>query len=414
MEQTKTIKRWQIVSKAQNYLAKTKLSYDTRKKHGINWQRLHDFCIQENVECDFGDALSLEIAFNQFLMKTSIQEVAMLRSIEYSVKLLKEFILKGTMREPRQSFDFTSPIGQKALEYISEKEVEHIRPSSLNAYRMQLSRFVDFLTAQKITRVEELCKEHVFMYIRQLKSGFKADTYLAISFTKRFLKWLHENKYLKTNISIKIPSGKFVQQPNLPSVYSSEEILRLLKSVDRSNPVGKRDYLILLLASRLGMRASDITNLQFSNLCWEENLIKFIQLKTGVHVELPLLPEIGNAIIDYLKYGRAESTQSYVLLKTFAPYEPFHVTSVYNVVTQYFKKAGIDTAGRRHGSHSLRHSLASRMLEGQAVMPVISEVLGHTDTDSTMFYLRVDVSSLSVCPLEVPTVNEMFYNQFNW
>jgi site-specific recombinase XerD len=414
MEQTEKIKRWQIVTKAQTHLAKTKLSYDTRKKHRLNWQRFHDFCLQENVECDFGDVLSLEVAFNQFLMKTSIQEAATLRSIEYSIKLLKEFILKGTMREPRQSFNFTSPIGQKALEYISEKETEHIRPSSLNTYKMQLSRFIDFLTTQKITRIDQLCKEHVFMYIRQLKSGFKADTYLAISFAKRFLKWLYENKWLKTNISVKIPSGKFVQQPNLPSVYSREEVTKLLESVDRSNPVGKRDYLILLLASHLGMRASDIANLQFSNLCWEENLIKFVQVKTGVPVELPLLPKIGNAIIDYLKYGRAESTLPNVLLKTFVPYEAFHVTSIYSVISKYFKQAGIDTTGRRHGAHSLRHSLASRMLEGQTVMPVISEVLGHTDTDSTMFYLRVDVSSLDVCPLDVPPVNKMFYNQFSW
>lgn len=414
MEQIERIKRWQIVVKAQTYLAQTKFSYDTRKKHRLNWQRFHDFCLQENVACDFGDAASLDVAFNQFLMKTSIREANTLRSIEYSIKLLKEFILKGTMREPRQSFDFTSPIGQKALEYMSEKEAEHIKHSSLNTYRMQLSRFVDFLTVQKITEIDQLCKEHVFMYIHQLKSGFKADTYLAISFTKRFLKWLYENKFLKTNIGIKVPSGKFIQQPNLPSVYSREEVAKLLGSVDRSNPVGKRDYLILLLASRLGMRSSDITNLQFLNLCWEENLIKFIQVKTGVPVELPLLPEIGNAIIDYLKYGRPESTLPNILLKTVVPCEAFSVTSIYSIISKYFKLAGIDTTRRRHGAHSLRHSLASRMLEGQTAMPVISEILGHTDTDSTMFYLRVDVSSLRICPLDVSPVNEEFYNQFNW
>jgi site-specific recombinase XerD len=204
MEQTEKIKRWQIVTKAQTHLAKTKLSCDTRKKHRLNWQRFHDFCLQENVECDFGDVLSLEVAFNQFLMKTSIQEAAMLRSIEYSIKLLKEFILKGTMREPRQSFNFTSPIGQKALEYISEKETENIRPSSLNTYKMQLSRFIDFLTTQKITRIDQLCKEHVFMYIHPPVEKWLQGGHLSCHFVRQTI--------FKMAIRKQIPKDQYQRQ----------------------------------------------------------------------------------------------------------------------------------------------------------------------------------------------------------
>lgn len=109
--------------------------------------------------------------------------------------------------------------------------------------------------------VEQLCLEHVLMYIRQLRSGFKADTYLAISFVKRFLRWLHTNRYIHVNIGVKMPSGKLIQQPSLPSIYSKEKISRLLKSIDRSNAIGRRDYVALLLAARLGLRASDISNL---------------------------------------------------------------------------------------------------------------------------------------------------------
>jgi len=414
MEQQEKIKRWHTVDKAESYLCKKALSPVTTKKHKRHWQLLYDFCIQEGIGCDFGDISSVENVINHFLMSTSIQDVTTLRSIVYSFKLLKEYILNGTMKESRQTMNFSGQIGIKVSEYIAEKQTEHLRPTSLLAYKMQLSRFLDFLNTQGIYSLDQLCKEYVFMYIRQLRSGFKSDTYLAISFTKRFLKWLFVNKYIKTNISVKIPSGKFIQQPNLPSVYSSEEITNLLESVDRSNPVGKRDYLIMLLASRLGLRASDISNLKFSNLFWEESLIKFTQVKTGNPVELPLLPEIGNAIIDYLKYGRPESTLPYVVLKAKPPYALLSSMSMYHIITKSFQEAGVDTSGRRHGTHALRHSLASRMLESQTVMPVISEVLGHSDTNSTMFYLRVDVSSLAVCPLNVSPVNNEFYNQFSW
>lgn len=101
-----------------------------------------------------------------------------------------------------------------------------------------------------------------------------------------------------------IPKEHYNKQPKLPSVYSEEEIRKILISVDRSTAIGKRDYAILCLASVLGLRASDIANLKFENIHWEHNIIKLVQYKTGKGLVLPLLPEIGNSIIEYLRYGR--------------------------------------------------------------------------------------------------------------
>lgn len=78
----------------------------------------------------------------------------------------------------------------------------------------------------------------------------------------------------------------------------------LLASVDRGNPKGKRDFTMILLAARLGLRASDICGIKFENIHWETNTIRLVQKKTKKHIDLPILTEIGNAIIDYLKYGR--------------------------------------------------------------------------------------------------------------
>ena len=245
-----------------------------------------------------------------------------------------------------------------------------------------------------------------------LKPEHKSNAYIAILMVKRFLHWLYENHLIQQNIAIRIPSAKIVNQPNLPSVYSKEEVSRLLASVDRGNATGKRDYLVLVLASYLGMRSSDICNLRFENIDWESSCINIVQIKTDQPLTLPLLPEVGNAIIDYLKYGRPQSDDTHVLLNISSPFSPMQTSMIYQVATQAFRRAGIDISNRRHGAHSLRHSLASRMLEGQTAMPIISEALGHTETNSTMYYLRVDITSLKSCQMETIPVSEQFYLQF--
>lgn len=413
MEQSVLIKRWYTIANAEDSLRSTGLSKKTLTVHKKRWDCLREFCVKNVVNCDFGNIESLEHAIAQYIINFEGDDTQM-RKFNHSFSLLKEYVISGTIKSMRQTYDFSGEIGLNVLEYIREKETEHIRPASLFTYRMQLSRLVDFLRNIHVESLDALRNEHIFMYISQLRSGFKSDTYLAISFAKRFLKWLYSNRRISTNISVKIPSGKFVQQPNIPSVYTTDEIEKLLASFDRSNPVGKRDYVAAMLGARLGMRASDITNLKFSSLLWEESTIKFNQIKTGHEVELPLLPEVGNAIIDYLKYGRPESSSPIVLLSAKPPYGALDTACMYHIISQGFKRAGIDTSKRHHGTHALRHSLASRMLEGHTSMPVISETLGHTSTDSTMFYLRVDITSLSVCPLGIEPIAESFYEQFKW
>ena len=97
------------------------------------------------------------------------------------------------------------------------------------------------------------------------------------------------------------------KEERIPSFYNKDEVATIENSIDRSGSVGKRNYAILLLATRLGLRASDIAALSFNNIDWDKNLITLIMQKTGKIIELPLLPEVGNAIIAYLKYGRPKS-----------------------------------------------------------------------------------------------------------
>jgi integrase len=154
--------------------------------------------------------------------------------------------------------------------------------------------------------------------------------------------------------------------------------------------------------------------LRFENIKWEENIIELEQVKTSNSLNLPLLPEVGNAIIDYLRYGRPKSDLPYIVLSAKEPYIKLKSGSIYTITSNAIKIAKIDVGKRRRGPHALRHSLAARMLESQTAMPLISEVLGHADTTSTLYYLRIDVTSLRECPLDTNMVAESFYEQFKW
>lgn len=190
---------------------------------------------------------------------------------------------------------------------------------------------------------------------------------------------------------------------HIPSAFSKEDVHRVLEAVDRSSPKGKRDYAMLLVASELGLRSGDIRNWTFSNLHWEKNTIELTMSKTGKPITLPLLEKIGMAIIDYVKYGRPQTDSNCVFLRHISPIQPLTGPTLSTIVKQYIAMAGIDVKPwQSQGPHAMRHSLASALLENNIPLPVISEILGHTDSRTTGVYLKIDVNQLRNCALEAP------------
>jgi site-specific recombinase XerD len=233
----------------------------------------------------------------------------------------------------------------------------------------------------------------------------------ALGILKGYLKHLFDQSLIKSDYSLIVPKVNYNRQPKLPSVFTKEEVTTLLSSVDRSSPVGKRDYAILLLATRLGLRTSDIVSLKFENIIWEKNIIEFNQVKTNKHITLPLLPEVGNALIDYMKYGRPLSEDSHCFLQLLPPHEKINSSTVGGLVRLNLKRAGINVTNRKHGPHALRHSFAEKLLSNRATLPVISEALGHSSSESTMYYVRIDINTLRQCALEVDLIPSSFYQQ---
>ncbi len=218
-----------------------------------------------------------------------------------------------------------------------------------------------------------------------------------------FFRHLYRMGLTQNDLSEKLPAVKENRQFKLPKVWRQEDILTVLNSIDRGNPVGKRDYAILMLITRYGLRSADVKAMKLSNLRWNENVIEITQNKTQNPLRLPLLRDVGWAIIDYLQQGRPPSEHSEVFLTCTIPIRPFgvHSQALNSILAKRVRQAGVRIPRDvPKGMHSLRHTLASVMLANDVELPIISSTLGHVTSEATGIYLHTDISRLRQCVLD--------------
>jgi integrase len=189
---------------------------------------------------------------------------------------------------------------------------------------------------------------------------------------------------------------------SIPYVWSKEDLQKLLGAIDRADPKGKRDYAILLIAIRLGLRIGDIRSLKQSSIDWNRNTINLKMIKTGQPIELPLLKDIGWAIIDYLQNGRPLTDSECLFVRHKAPFNAFGDRNAFGKeLHRYILKADLNLPDNQwHGMHSLRSTLAGNLLDIKSPLPIISEALGHQSVNTTSLYLKIDVEGLRKCALD--------------
>lgn len=281
--------------------------------------------------------------------------------------------------------------------------------STINRDISCLNILSNYLDALNIQLLEELESAHIIGFMKNLSVGGKLPTLGgAASSLRLVLNFLFSENYVSKDLSPFVPQVK-CKRDGIPSVYTKDEIQQLLNGVDRTGPKGKRNYSMILLAARLGMRASDICGLTFDNLKWQTSTIEFIVKKTSVLAVLPLLNEVGEGIIEYIKYGRPDSEDKHVFLRMQIPFVELKPSVLHSIVSAGLRNANIPLLpGKRHGPHALRASLASAMLDNNTPLPVISEALTHTNSDTTRIYLKIDLQHLREYSLEVPPLGNVW------
>jgi site-specific recombinase XerD len=326
------------------------------------------------------------------------------RAIEY----LNDYLSMGVIypgTPPVSTVNSLRRLG-KYLQAFKNYQVERYQISrkTLENYDKYIGKFLLYLEGKKVAGLWDIKKTHIVDFCKTVAKQNEGTVYNMSCTLRVFLRFLQRSGIHREDFSLYVPSFTYKRSSKLPSVLTKEEKEVLIKSVDRTSAIGKRDYAIILTAMSLGLRSADIRGLTFGDIHWERNTIEIITQKTKSVLTLPLLEDVGRALIDYIQNARP-NTNSLIIFQTHtAPIVPLSAPTVSCMVRKYAGKAGINTSPeRRLGPHLMRNTLASALLEANVPVPEISGILGHSGTRTTQkYYLRIGIKQLKQCALEVP------------
>jgi len=397
----------ELIKLTRDELVKTRFSKLTLKGIERVWINLEKYSSGKGIHYFSMDTAMAFLRERYHFTETSRLSSTNQRRLR-SIQLLADFKThqRVFIRRRQKGYKFAQPFDKIFFEFIDFRKNAGISSKTIQSYVIYLERLSQYLINHKVNHLTEIDVTHVHGFIQSAGAAYSPSTvYCTCCLLRVLFRYLFSQKVITEDLSAAVPSIPYRKKSKIPSAYSQKEIRRLLHCVDRGNPKGKRDYAILLIAIRLGIRASDICMLAFDNFRWESNTIEFKQGKTGAAIVLPLLNDVGEAVIDYIKYGRPTVETNKVFLRLCAPIGQMKAPTLHSIVTHYMNKAGIHiTKGKKHGPHALRHSLASALLHNNIPMPVISEVLGHTDNQTTSTYLKIDTLNLRKYALDVPPI----------
>ena len=323
-----------------------------------------------------------------------------------TVRSLEDYYLFGTfLRRHDEMVPMTwpEPFRKPLAAYFPTVENRGVSISSQRLIGLIIRDLILYLYRHDVYSFEEMTNSHVSGFIAS-QVGYKPKTMSGrISYLRGLFRFLYLEGYVSIPLAEALPKVQSVFRTTVPTVWKLEELQRVKESVDLGNPNGKRDYAIIMLIASTGLRSGDVINLKLSDINWERREISVTQNKTTGPLLLPLMESAGWALIDYIKNARPESQFNNVFLKHLSPFEPFQSSSsFYTLLTKYVAKAGVEPGGKsKAGMHSLRHTLACELLQNDVDINTIADILGHADPESTKNYLRVNISALSRCTLEV-------------
>jgi site-specific recombinase XerD len=373
----------------------------TLSTYGAVWQKLVVFADNEAFSRDLVDRFLSSQGLPQDVLGLPFKSI---RSISFGPDVVSavRILLRCVLERPSEhgglvphvlSGNLPVPLEGYALYCTQQRRNQ---PDTVNARVGEARRFLAFATIHVAPDLGSLRAEHVSAFLKSRLPMSSRGLATVISRLKSFLRYLWETEIIHYDPSRGMPRIRIPEDAHIPNIWTEQEVSAILSAVERRSAKGKRDYAILLLACKLGLRSKDIRELSLENLHWEESRIDIVQSKTGSPLALPLLDEVGEALIDYLYNARPQSPSKKVFLTCKAPIGPIMRSSALSYLMQgYCRRAAITTRAPYRGSiHSFRHTLATRLLRHDTPLHTIANVLGHTSIESVRIYTKVDLRAL--------------------
>lgn len=254
----------------------------------------------------------------------------------------------------------------------------------------------------KMKPVERTTLNDVDAFVRNLSSRLAKRTVAdTCSSLRAFLRFLQITGKLSADLAGAVIAPRYRRDERPPRTLPWKDVQKILHSISRSQPPGKRDFAIVLLLATYGLGAAEVLGLRLDDVYWRAGILKARRPKTSVPIELPLLPAVAKALIAYIRNERPPARSiKHLFLRKNMPYEPMTSSAIRFRIRHYARLAGIST--KIIGAHAFRHSHATRQVDAGANIKVVSDILGHRSSSSTSIYVRVALRRLRTVALPVP------------
>jgi len=310
--------------------------------------------------------------------------------------------LQGAIPDEKQTASRPTPVEQctQAFEQYL-RDARALSHATIINYAPFVHSFLEDRFGQGSVTLAHLCANDVVRFVqRQVPRMHLKRAKLMTTALRSFLRYARYRGEVTLDLAAAVPIVANWSMTSIPRAISADHVRQLLASIDRRTPIGRRDYAVLLLLARLGLRASAVAFLELDDIDWKAGRL-YARSKHAQRLELPLPADVGKAIAAYLRHGRPVSTSRRVFLRAKAPIRGFlGVGAIDSIILHSLERAGIDAPTQ--GAHQFRHGLACEMLRHGASLGEIGDVLGHRHPQTTTIYAKVDLQALRALALPWP------------
>jgi len=326
------------------------------------------------------------------------------RKITTAVHLLLNYLRQAGMIAPPSVESLPLTEAQQWLTHYEEhlEKVQGLAPTTRQRYLPFASRLLNIVSHGGLIEWSSLNADKVIEFVRADAARRKGVGAHATSTAIRsFLRFLVSQGQLSAGLETAIPNIPRWSQAALPQRLSEAEIDRLLKVCTDGTAIGRRNHAILMLLSRLGLRAKETAGMRLNDLDWVNGSLLIRSTKTHSERILPMAQEVGDSLVSYLRYGRPATPHRRIFLDHTAPFRPLQTASaITHIVQRLLKRACIER--QSSGAHLFRHTAASQMVNRGASFKEVADILGHQSLQTTGIYAKLDLAALSETALPWP------------
>ena len=386
-----------------DFLKEVPLSINTVNDYKIRFQSIQFYCEKNSIiafshkeaqaftEIQKGRRDNGEISDRHF------------RRLRRSAFLLADCVQSGDF--VWKSAIFTQKtLGESYANVLIEYQVylsSMIAQSTIGVVMSMTRKFLFFLEDNKMYDLKQLTADYVKHFLQEMVEKRPNSMPDLIWAVRKFLSFLNDNNISTINANKYLLRSAPAKKKVLPC-FTIQETDAILSVVDTTTVLGKRDYAILKLAIETGLRGADIFQMKLTDINWHKCEISIIQSKTDEAIHLPLLPDVGNAIADYILHARPKSGSPHIFLRIVKPHVWLgNFGSGNNIIRRYLTKAGIShKAWDGKTFHAFRRTQGTRLVEAEVSLPDVAQLLGHRNIDSAKRYISYNDDKLRVCCMD--------------